>query len=319
MPSPWRSSPGASTHLPQLRLLPPPLAHLSLPHHRPPPRRLPISLVLLPPGRAGLGGRGGRRGRGGGDCGGCGTPTQALTPPLAPLPGGAPWLTFSNTWSGRITMWPHQGQGGGPRPPHQSTDMVASTAFYASTWTPPPPPSLSWPGWDQATLAQSFTTVGLTPPVGTEWIADSGASYHTTPDAGILSSIRPPHPSCPSIMVGDGSCLPITSVGSAHGVSLMSLLLLRWSTISFLFVNLQLTILVLWSDTSSLSVKDLATGRPLLRCDSTGPLWTTHSGGQDIPRHPFPVVGWRKTACSGGPAGGRGNVVGPGILWIRGI
>jgi hypothetical protein len=27
-------------------------------------------------------------------------------------------------------------------------------------------------------------------------------------------------------------------------------------------------------DTSSLSVKDLATGRPLLRCDSTGPLYT---------------------------------------------
>jgi hypothetical protein len=42
-------------------------------------------------------------------------------------------------------------------------------------------------GWDQAALAHSI--VGLTPPVGTEWIADSGASYHTTPDAGILSSV----------------------------------------------------------------------------------------------------------------------------------
>jgi hypothetical protein len=103
-------------------------------------------------------------------------------------------------------------------------------------------------GWYQAALAQSFSTVGLTPLVGTEWMADSGASYHTTPDAGIISSVRSPHPSCPSIMVGDGSCLPVTSVGSAHGppsVSLMSLLLLRWFTISFLFVNLQLTILVL--------------------------------------------------------------------------
>jgi hypothetical protein len=73
-------------------------------------------------------------------------------------------------------------------------------------------------GWDQAALAQSFSTLGLTPPVDTEWIADSGASYHTTPDVGILSSVRPPHPSCPSsIMVGDGSCLPVTSVGSAPG------------------------------------------------------------------------------------------------------
>jgi hypothetical protein len=50
-------------------------------------------------------------------------------------------------------------------------------------------------GWAQDALAQSFSTVGLTPPVGTEWIAHSGASYHTTPDAGILSSVRPPHSS----------------------------------------------------------------------------------------------------------------------------
>jgi hypothetical protein len=38
-------------------------------------------------------------------------------------------------------------------------------------------------GGGQAALAQSFSTVGLTSPIGTEWIADSGASYHTTPDA----------------------------------------------------------------------------------------------------------------------------------------
>src|SRR6185437_6443606 len=74
---------------------------------------------------------------------------------------------------------------------------------------------LAW-GWDQAALAQSFSTMGLTPPVSTKWIADSGASFHTTPDAGILSSVRPPHPSCPSsFMVSDGSCLPVTAVGSA--------------------------------------------------------------------------------------------------------
>ena len=78
-----------------------------------------------------------------------------------------------------------------------------------------PAADLAW-GWDQAALAQSFSTMGLMPPVSTEWIADSGASFHTTPDAGILSSVRPPHPSCSfSIMVGDGSCLSITAVGSA--------------------------------------------------------------------------------------------------------
>jgi hypothetical protein len=33
----------------------------------------------------------------------------------------------------------------------------------------------------------------LAPPTSvSNWVADSGASYHTTPDAGILSSISPP-------------------------------------------------------------------------------------------------------------------------------
>jgi hypothetical protein len=60
--------------------------------------------------------------------------------------------------------------------------------------------------------------MGVTLPVRTEWIADSGASFHITPDASILSSVRSPLPSYPSsIMVGDGSCLHVTSVGFAPG------------------------------------------------------------------------------------------------------
>jgi hypothetical protein len=104
-------------------------------------------------------------------------------------------------------------------------------------------------GGDQAALAQSFSTVGLTPPVGTEWIADSGASYHTTPDAGILSSVRLLTP----LVLPSWSVMALVFRSllwvllTILFVSLMSLLLLRWFTIFFLFVNLQLTILVLWS------------------------------------------------------------------------
>jgi hypothetical protein len=221
-------------------------------------------LMLLPPGRAGGGGGGGggggRRGRGGG---GRGAPTQAPTPPLAPLPGGAPWPTFSHSWSGRISMCSHQGQGGGPRSPHQPAAMVTSAASYAPTWTPPPPPSSSWPGgggwWDQAALAQSF---------GTEGITDSGASYHTTADAGILSSVRPSHPSCPSsVMVGDGSCLPVTSVGSAPGPFRLSDALVAPQMVHNHLSIRQFTAHNSCSvefDTSGLFVKDLATRRPLL-------------------------------------------------------
>ena len=79
---------------------------------------------------------------------------------------------------------------GGPRPQPQPAAMLAVAApLFAPFWNPPAQPSQqpTWPwGWDQAALAQSFSTIGLTPPVSIEWIADSGASFHTTPDAGIL-------------------------------------------------------------------------------------------------------------------------------------
>ena len=99
--------------------------------------------------------------------------------------------------------------------------FTGAAPLFAPFWTPPAQPSQqpAWPGgWDQAAPAQSFSTMGLTPLASTEWIADSGASFHTTPDASILSSVRPPHPSCPSsIMDGDRSCLPVTVVDSAPG------------------------------------------------------------------------------------------------------
>jgi hypothetical protein len=130
MPLPWRSSPGATTHLPRPHLRPL-LVHLSLPHHRLPPRRRPLSFVLLPPGRAGWGGRGGRRGcrgRSGGGRGRC-----ALADRVPPV----------------VRAYLHAalpGSGRGPRPQHQPAAMVTSAASYVPTGTPPPPPSSSWPG-----------------------------------------------------------------------------------------------------------------------------------------------------------------------------
>jgi hypothetical protein len=92
--------------------------------------------------------------------------------------------------------------------------------------------------------------VGLTPPVGTEWIADSGASYHTTPMrvSFLLSDLLTPLVLPPSWSVMDPVFRSLLWVLlSVLFVSLMSLLLLRWFIIFFLFVNLQLAILVLWS------------------------------------------------------------------------
>jgi small nuclear ribonucleoprotein (snRNP)-like protein len=50
----------------------------------------------------------------------------------------------------------------------------------------------------------------------TDWVVDSRASIHTTPTTSSLSHSHPPHPSHPpSIVVGNGSTLPVTSVGAS--------------------------------------------------------------------------------------------------------
>ena len=96
-------------------------------------------------------------------------------------------------------MWPFQGSGGGASSSalaggHVHRRCSTLRAVLDPARSAQPAADLAW-GWDQAALAQSFSTMGLTPLVSTEWIADSGASFHTTPDAGIISSVRPPHPS----------------------------------------------------------------------------------------------------------------------------
>jgi hypothetical protein len=178
-------------------------------------------------------------------------------------------------------MWPFQAPGGEPRPP---TAMLASApppgAYFASPWATPSGASPRPACWDQAALAHSFSTMGLTPPVGLEWIADSGATYHTTPDPGILSSIHPPSSSHPSsIMVTNGSYLPVTSVGAAgaHGSFRLSDVLVAPSMVhNLLSIRRFITdnSCSVKFDSFGLTVKDLASRCPLLRCDSTRPLYT---------------------------------------------
>jgi hypothetical protein len=65
-------------------------------------------------------------------------------------------------------------------------------------------------GWDPASLVMA-----LAPP-SFDWVIESGASYHITPSVGMLSRSQPPYSSHPtSIVVGNGSTLPVTSVGAS--------------------------------------------------------------------------------------------------------
>jgi hypothetical protein len=120
----------------------------------------------------------------------------------------------------------------------------------------------------------------LTPPAVTDWVADSGASNHTTSDAGNLSSVRQPSSTDPSsIVVGNGSALPITSVGDSalpgpfylnninvtpdiiqNLLSVHRFTTNNWCSMEF--------------DPFGLSVKDLSTQNVFTRCNSSGPLYT---------------------------------------------
>jgi hypothetical protein len=106
--------------------------------------------------------------------------------------------------------------------------------------------------WDQQSLANSFSTMALTPPAATGWVTDSGASNHTTLDAGNLISVHPPTSIDPSsIVVGNGSNLLVTSVGDSTLPCMFYLnnvlVLLILFKIFYLFVVLPLTIGVSWS------------------------------------------------------------------------
>ncbi|XP_002440449.2 basic proline-rich protein [Sorghum bicolor] len=185
---------------------------------------LPSSPLGPPPSEPSEGGGGGRSGshrrrRGNSEPH---PPAAVLTgaPPGARPVGGDPaaWASFHNPWS--RAMLPLQAPGGAtPRP---ATAMLACAPPGSLSASPgaPPPAVLPRPvGWGPTALANCFSAMTPTPPVGPYWVADSGATYHTTPDPSILSSVHPPssHPS--SIMVANGSCLLVTSVGAAgaHG------------------------------------------------------------------------------------------------------
>jgi hypothetical protein len=73
-------------------------------------------------------------------------------------------------------------------------------------------------GWDQQSLANSFSSMVLHPPPTSvqDWVADFGVTHHTTPSIGNISTLHPLASSNPSsIIVGNGSSIPITSVGDS--------------------------------------------------------------------------------------------------------
>jgi hypothetical protein len=120
-------------------------------------------------------------------------------------------------------------------------------------------------------------------------VADSGAMHHTTPLVGNISTLRPSASSNPSsIVVGNGSSLPITSVGDSvlPGPFYLNNILLAPDMVQNL-LSIRCFTTDNWCymkfDPFGLSVKDLTTKNVIVRSNSTGPLYTMRLPGSLTP------------------------------------
>jgi hypothetical protein len=111
-------------------------------------------------------------------------------------------------------------------------------------------------------------------------VADSSAAHHTTPSVGNISTLRPFASSNPSsIVVGNGSSLPITSVGDSvlPGPFYLNNILLAPDMVQSLLSIHRFTTdnwCSMEFDLFGLSVKDLTTKNVIVRSNSTDPLYT---------------------------------------------
>jgi hypothetical protein len=144
------------------------------------------------------------------------------------------------------------------------------------------PPSTPWfKEWDPQSHAGCLSSTASARPMPmTDWVADSDATSHTTPHPYHILSPRPPslaHPS--SIVVSNGSILPVTLVGDSvvpKPFYLNDVLVAPDLVQSLLFVCCFTTdnSCSMEFDPFGLSVKDFATRRVLAGYVSTGPLYT---------------------------------------------
>nr|XP_025883367.1 uncharacterized protein LOC112939900 [Oryza sativa Japonica Group] len=199
------------------------------------------------------------------------------------------------------------GPSGGPLPgqvypapvPYQTAAGLGQQAQLGGVgqFGPSQPPTpvalqhpLGWFGgapsqWDQASLAGSFNTTTLHQPATNDWYMDTGATAHMTSDTGILSLSHPPNPNSPShIVVGNGSTIPVTSIGHSkichpnrsftlrdilcspaiikNLISVRRFVIDNWCSVEF--------------DPFGFSVKDLRTRTVIARFNSSGPLYSLH-------------------------------------------
>jgi transposase InsO family protein len=193
------------------------------------------------------------------------------TPPLSPLPQGCAGPQQQALQQALLAQRMHL--------PQQTYLPSVQQAFQPQQLAPAQyQPMVGTPVWDQNSLASTFSTMTLTPLVNNDWYLDTGASSHMTSHDGTLShSSTPQFPSPTSIVVGNGSLLPVTATGKAQlGPLILNNVLVSPSLIKNLISVRQFTIdnhCSVEFDPYGCSVKDLLSRNVIIRCNSSGPLY----------------------------------------------
>jgi hypothetical protein len=211
---------------------------------------------------------------------------------------------------GTFAVWPGQ-HGARPHPPlaplpprpqayvagapAQQQQFAGPLSVAGSSSYGFPTPTSSWT-WDPQALASNFNTMTLTPPPGENWYMDSGASSHMVSNSDRLTQVNPSTSFTPSnIIVGNGSTLPVTTVGSTsfhlpnsslhlHNVLISPHIIKDLISVRRFTIDNHCSVEF---DPFGLSVKDLATGNMIIRCNSIGELYSFrpspnhHSEGSD--------------------------------------
>jgi hypothetical protein len=133
--------------------------------------------------------------------------------------------------------------------------------------------------------------MALYPPLTSvqDWVAYSGATHHTTPSDGNISTPRPLNSSNPSsIIIGNGSSLPVISVGDSvlPGLFYLNNIFLAPNMVQSLLSVSRFTTdnwCSIEFDPFGLSMKDLSTRNVIVRSNSTGPLYTLRLPGSTTP------------------------------------
>ncbi|CAL9245815.1 unnamed protein product [Arabidopsis halleri] len=171
-------------------------------------------------------------------------------------------------------------------------------------WPSPPPYWPQYPPWSQPSHSrfpqsappqsqpqanfvefqqpfQSYVTESLNDPSASEWFMDTGATAHLTPTAGILNS-NLNHSTGNSVIVGNGSSIPITSSGNTTIPSKTKPLLLQNVLVAPKIVKNLISVRKFTKDNwcsvdfdpFGFTVKDLPSRKVLLRCESSGDLYS---------------------------------------------